>query len=322
MPLPAIFQGRLRIPAVGAPMFIVSTPELVLAQCKAGIAGAFPALNARPIEALDEWLSRIERELQMHDRQHPTQRAAPFGVNLIVHKTNERLESDTEVVVRHKVPYVITSVGAPLGIVERVHAYGGIVFHDVTNVRHAHKAIAAGVDGLILVCAGAGGHAGALSPFALVTEVREFFAGPIILSGAISSGRAIRAAQVLGADLAYLGTRFIPTLEANATDAYKHMILASTAADIVYTPRFSGIPASYLRASIAAAGFNPDEPGTPPKAIDVVGAESAGGSSAKVWRDIWSAGQGVGTIHRLASVGELVQELVQEYEASATLSIG
>lgn len=322
MPLPSLFQGRLRIPAVGAPMFIVSTPELVLAQCKAGIAGSFPALNARPIEALDEWLTRIEHGLRVHDREHPANRAAPFGVNLIVHKTNERLQSDTEVVIRHKVPYVITSVGAPVGIVDRVHAYGGIVFHDVTNVRHAHKAISAGVDGLILVCAGAGGHAGTLSPFALIPEVREFFAGPIILSGAITSGRAIRAAQVLGADLAYLGTRFIATIEANATDAYKRMILSSTAADIVYTPRFSGIPASYLRASIAAAGFNPDEPGTPPKDIDVVGADSEGGSSARVWRDIWSAGQGVGTIHSLPSVAELVQELTEEYEASATSGNG
>jgi nitronate monooxygenase len=322
MPLPPLFQGRLRIPAVGAPMFIVSTPELVLAQCKAGIVGSFPALNARPIAALDEWLSRIEHELRAHDREHPAQRAAPFGVNLVVHRTNERLDSDTEAVIRHKVPIVITSVGAPVGIVDRVHAYGGIVFHDVTNVRHAQKAIAAGVDGLILVCAGAGGHAGALSPFALVTEVREFFGGPIILSGAISSGRAIRAAEVLGADLAYLGTRFIATIEANATDAYKRMILSSTAADIVYTPRFSGVPASFLRASIAAAGFNPDEPGTPPKEIDVVGADSEGGSTARVWRDIWSAGQGVGSIHSLPSVGELVQELTEEYETSATLRSG
>jgi nitronate monooxygenase len=297
-------------------MFIVSTPELVLAQCKAGIAGAFPALNARPVAALDEWLSRIAHGLQEHDRQHPTQRAAPFGVNLIVHKTNARLQQDTEAVVRHKVPFVITSVGAPLGIVERVHAYGGVVFHDVTNVRHARKALAAGVDGLILVCAGAGGHAGTLSPFALVSEVREFFSGPIILSGAISSGRAIRAAQVIGADLAYLGTRFIPTIEANVPDTYKHMILSSTAADIVYTPRFSGIPASFLRASVAAAGYDPDEAGELPATIDVVG-ELEHSASAKVWRDIWSAGQGVGTIHKLATVSELVQELTQEYEASA-----
>jgi nitronate monooxygenase len=299
-------------------MFIVSTPTLVLAQCKAGIAGAFPALNARPIEALDEWLCRIERELDDHDRQHPAHRAAPFGVNLIVHKTNQRLEQDTEVVVRHQVPFVITSVGAPVGIVDRVHAYGGIVFHDVTNVRHARKAISAGVDGLILVCAGAGGHAGTLSPFALVSEVREFFPGPIILSGAISNGRAIRAAEVMGADLAYLGTRFIPTIEANATTAYKEMILASAAADIVYTPRFSGIPASFLRESVVAAGHDPDETGKLPESIDVIGEASEGrASEKKVWRDIWSAGQGVGTIHKLMTVAELVQQLAREYQTAA-----
>jgi len=318
MALPSLFQGRLRIPAVGAPMFIVSTPTLVVAQCKAGIAGAFPALNARPIEALDAWLRQIEDALREHDHQHPRQRAAPFGVNLIVHKTNTRLEQDTEVVVRHQVPFVITSVGAPVGIVDRVHAYGGIVFHDVTNVRHARKALSAGVDGLILVCAGAGGHAGTLSPFALVSEVREFFPGPIILSGAISSGRAIRAAQIMGADLAYLGTRFIPTIEANATTEYKDMILASVAADIVYTPRFSGIPASYLRGSVVAAGYDPDDAGKPPQGIDVVGEGSEGSpSEKKVWRDIWSAGQGVGTIHKLLTVAELVQELTREYEAAA-----
>ncbi|WP_404325706.1 nitronate monooxygenase [Aerophototrophica crusticola] len=244
MPMPKLFQGKLALPVIASPMFIVSYPELVVAECKAGIVGTFPSLNARPIELLDQWLGQVTEELAAYAAANPDKPVAPFGVNLIVHKSNGRLMDDLALVVKHKVPLVITSVGAPTQIVEAVHSYGGLVFHDVTNVKHAKKALEAGVDGLILVCAGAGGHAGTLSPFALLPEVRAFFDGPIVLAGSMSSGAAIRAAEVMGADFAYMGTRFIATAEANASPAYKQMIVDGAAADIVYTPSSAASPAT------------------------------------------------------------------------------
>jgi len=293
---------------MGAPMFLVSNPSLVVAQCRAGVAGAFPTLNARPVKVLDEWLERIRQELQASPA------AAPFGVNLIVHKSNVRLIADTELVIKHRLPFVITSVGDPAEIVNRVHSYGGLVFHDVTTINHARKAINAGVDGLILVCAGAGGHAGTLSPFALVQEARSIFNGTIVLAGAISTGRQIRAAEILGADLVYMGTRFIATWEANAPDAYKQMILESTAADIIYTPHFSGAPANYLVGSISAAGFKPqDVLCRREEATLYFGQEG----ESRPWRDIWSAGQGVGAIDRIIPVADLIGQLKQEYDAAS-----
>lgn len=309
MPLPALFDGRLAVPALGAPMFLVSRPELVIAQCKAGIPAAFPTLNARPFEVLVEWLDQIQEALKSDAT------AAPFGVNLIVHKSNNRLEQDTELVIKNKVPFAITSVGDPSPIVKEIHGYGGIVFHDVTNIRHAKKAIAAGVDGLILVCAGAGGHAGVLSPFAFVQEVRQIFDGTIILAGAISTGAHIRAAKTMGADLAYMGTRFIASKEANADETYKQMIVDSAAADIVYTPYFSGVPASYLRASIEAYGLNPDEVLGRREGASL-GIEEKEKDGPKAWRDIWSAGQGVGAISDVPPVAELVARLKKEYDAA------
>ena len=312
MSMPSLFQGKLALPLIGSPMFICSYPELVLAQCKAGVVGTFPSLNARPINVLDEWLGMMADELRGYAAAHPGRPVAPFGVNLIVHKSNGRLMDDLALVANHRVPLIITSVGAPTEIVPAIHSYGGLVFHDVTNVKHAKKALEAGVDGLILVCAGAGGHAGTLSPFALLPEVREFFDGPIVLAGAMSSGRAIRAAEVLGADFAYMGTRFIATKEAHATDRYKQMILDGTAADIVYTPVFSGVPGNYLAHSIAANGIDPAD----------VAVSATGGKpnvsdwdnpGKKAWKDIWSAGQGIGTIHDLPTVADLVARLAAEY---------
>ena len=258
MPLPPPLQGKLRLPVIGAPLFIVSNPALVIAQCKAGIVGAFPALNARPQDELDRWLARIESELAAHRAAHPGATVAPFAVNQIVHASNGRLDADLDACVRHRVPIVITSLRAPHPVVDRVHAYGGIVLHDVISVRHAEKALEAGVDGLILVCAGAGGHAGTLNPFALVNEVRRFYAGTLALAGAITDGAAILAAQAMGCDLAYLGTRFIATREANAPDRYKQMIADARAADVVYTPYFSGVHGSYLQDRIRAAGLDPE----------------------------------------------------------------
>jgi nitronate monooxygenase len=311
MALPRSLQEKLALPVIGAPMFIVSHPDLVIAQCKSGIVGSFPALNARPKEVLDEWLSRITDELHRHRAQHPELRVAPFAVNQIIHQSNDRLEHDLDLCVKHQVPLIITSLRAPGDIVPRIHAYGGLVFHDVTNVRHAEKALEAGVDGLILVCAGAGGHAGTLSPFALVGEVRRFYDGPIILSGAITNGRDILAAQAHGADLAYIGTRFIASREANADPRYKDMIVNSSANDIAYTPFFSGVPGSYLKPSIAAAGLDPDNLPTADKS-----AMNFASTRVKAWRDIWSAGQGVGNIHDILPTADIIVRLKREYHAA------
>lgn len=317
MPVPAPLVDRLALPLIGAPMFIASYPDLVIAQCRAGVLGTFPTLNARSLDILEEWLARIARELAAHAAANPRQRVAPFGVNLILHASNRRLAEDLAVVVRHRVPLVITSVGKPDRICAAVHAYGGLVFHDVISVKHARKALECGVDGLILVCAGAGGHAGTLSPFALLGEVREFWDGPVALAGSLGSGRALRAAEVMGADFGYMGTRFIATREANAPEEQKRMMLASAAADIVYTPVFSGIKANYLRGSIERCGLDPDrlEPGAGP-GTDLFDPSK---SDAKAWKDIWSAGQGVGTIHDIPTVAELVARLQQEYAAAVAL---
>ncbi len=314
MPIPRLMQGKLTLPVIGAPLFIVSTPDLVIAQCKAGIVGAFPALNARPKELLEEWILRIKSELAAYQRANPARKVAPFAVNQIVHASNDRLAHDVDICVKHEVPIMITSLRPPADVVKAAHSYGGIVLHDIISVRHAEKALEQGVDGLILVCAGAGGHAGALSPFALVPEVRRFFSGTIALSGAIATGRSVLAAQALGADLAYMGTRFIATREANAKDAYKEMIVASAAAEIVYTPLFTGVHGSYLRRSIAAAGLDPDNLPSADKTTMNFG--SGGNMKAKAWRDIWSAGQGVGQMHDVPDVATLVARLEAEYRAA------
>ncbi|GJE41672.1 NAD(P)H-dependent flavin oxidoreductase [Methylobacterium soli] len=306
--LPPALRGTLTLPVVAAPMFIVSGPELVVAQCRAGVVGAFPALNARAPDSLDAWLARIGRDLARARAAEPERRIAPFAVNQIVHASNDRLAQDVETCVRHRVPIVITSLRPPDAVVRPIQAYGGLVFHDVTTLRHAEKALEAGVDGLILVCAGAGGHAGTLSPFALLGEVRRIYDGPVILSGAITTGSAILAAQAMGADLAYMGSRFIATAEANAAPAYKAMITRARAADIVYTPFFTGVPGNYLAPSIAAAGLDPEAlPGADKSAM------SFGSGRAKPWRDVWGAGQGVGTIADIPTTADLVARLGREY---------
>lgn len=318
MPIPALFKGRLALPLIGSPMFLASGPELVLAQCKAGVAGSFPTLNARTPELLAAWFERIEGELAEWDAQHPDSPATPFGANLILHQSNPRRDVDLDCVIAHRVPFVITSVGRPDAVVERVHAYGGLVFHDVISVEHARKAAAAGVDGLILVCAGAGGHGGTLSPFALVAEVRQFWSGTLILAGALSDGRSLRAAEVLGADLGYMGTRFIATREAAADPRHKSMIVTDAAADIVYTPVFSGIWANYMKNSVRAAGLDPDA---------LAGRQDGGkadlfaaaGDRPKAWKDVWSAGQGIGSIVDVPSVAELVARMRDEYDAAAAV---
>ncbi len=321
MPLPELLEGKLRIPVIGAPMFIVSGPELVLAQCKAGIVGAFPALNARPQSMLDEWLARITQELDAHRSTTPDIPVAPFAVNQICHASNDRLRQDMEVCVRHKVPIIITSLRPPAEIVAAVRGYGGVVFHDVINIRHARKAIEQGVDGIITVCAGAGGHAGTTSPFALVKEVRQVFDGTIILSGAMSRGNDVLAARAIGADLAYLGTRFLATQEANAPPEYKQMLIDSAAADIVYTDLFSGVHGSYLKDSIVNAGFDPDN--LPEDNLRSMNFGTAGKSKVKAWRDIWSAGQGVGTIDDVPTVAELVDRMQREYlDAAEEITCG
>lgn len=314
MTIPAILRGNLSLPVIGSPMFIVSNPDLVLAQCKAGIVGSFPALNARPKELLEDWLKQITSELAAYRGQHPDRTVAPFAVNQIVHHSNDRLRHDVELCVKYKVPIVITSLRAPNEVVDAVHSYGGIVMHDVINVRHAKKALEAGVDGLILVCAGAGGHAGTLSPFALISEVRKFFDGPLALSGSISHGRHILAAQAMGADFAYIGTRFIASREANAVSDYKQMLIDSAAADIVYSSLFSGVHGNYLKKSVARAGYDPDN--LPEGDKTTMNFAAGGGSKAKAWRDIWSAGQGVGLIEDVAPVADLVARLKQEYDAA------
>jgi nitronate monooxygenase len=314
MPLPSSLQGKLRLPVVGAPMFIVSVPELVIAQCQAGIIGAFPALNARPKEKLEEWIIQIKDALASYQAAHPEAKVAPFAVNQIVHASNDRLEHDVEVCIRHQVPIQITSLRPPADVVKAAHSYGGLVFHDIISIRHAEKAAEQGVDGLIPVCAGAGGHAGALSPFALVPEIRRFFKGTIILSGSISTGRAILATQAIGADLAYIGTRFIATREANAPPSYKQMLVDSGAADIVYTSLFSGVLGNYLKPSVARTGLDPDN--LPSGDKSKMNFSGGGNIEAKVWRDIWSAGQGVGSIDDAPPVAELVTRLEAEYRAA------
>jgi len=314
MPIPALLEDRLRLPVIGAPMFIVSTPRLVLAQCKAGIVGSFPALNARPAAQLDDWLCEITETLDSARRANPEAKIAPFAVNQIVHASNDRVEHDVAMCVKHRVPIVITSLRPPAEVVSAVHAYGGIVFHDVINLRHAEKAAAQGVDGIIAVCAGAGGHAGVLSPFALVKQIREVYPGTIILSGAMSTGADVLAAQALGADLAYIGTRFIASEEANAIEEYKQMLCDSSAEDIVYTSLFSGIAGNYLRASIVKTGLDPDDLPAADKSKMNFG--SGGGNDLKAWRDIWSAGQGVSGIHDVASVSAIVERMSSEYQAT------
>ena len=305
-------RAQLSLPVIGAPMFILSQPELVIGQCTSGVVGSFPALNARPPALLDEWLHQIGEALAAHRRQHPGARVAPYAVNQIIHESNDRLEQDLATCEKHKVPLVITSLRAPTGVADAVHGWGGKVFHDVVNVRHAEKALSAGVDGLILVCAGAGGHAGTLSPFALLGEVRRFFDGPVALAGAITTGRAVLAAEAMGADFAYMGTRFIATAEAQAPEGYKRMVVDSRAADVVYTPTFTGVHGNYLRGSITASGLDPD-------ALPHADKSSMSFGSAKgpkAWKEIWGAGQGVGTIDEVLPVRDLVSRLATEYQAA------
>ena len=311
MSLPPILRGRLRIPVVGAPLFIISHPDLVVAQCTSGIVGSFPALNARSPEMLDTWLTQIRDSLAAWDAAHPDEPSAPFAVNQIVHKSNDRLAHDLELCVKHRVPIVITSLGAREDLNQAVHAYGGIVLHDVINVVHAHKAIERGADGLIAVCAGAGGHAGALSPFALISEIRAWWHGPLLLAGAIANGRSVLAAQALGADLAYIGSAFIATAEAKASPRYKEAIVDATAAAILYTNLFTGVLGNYLKSSIVNAGLDPDHlPTSDPSKMNFSSA------STKAWRDIWGCGQGVGGIDAVTSVAALVDRLVAEYAAA------
>ncbi|MEX0695681.1 MAG: nitronate monooxygenase family protein [Rhodospirillales bacterium] len=305
-------KQNLILPVIGAPMFLVSGVDLVVTQCTSGVIGAFPALNARPAEALDTWLSEIRSRLAAFEGE-TGRTAAPFAVNLIVHGSNDRLDQDLATVVRHKVPLVITSLSVPDKVIDAVHGYGGLVFHDITTVRHAEKAAAAGVDGLILVAAGAGGHAGRLNPFALIAEVRAFYQGAIILSGAIANGRAILAAEALGADFAYIGSAFIACDESIATQGHKQMIVASRAADILYTPYFSGTPGNYLIPSITAAGVDPEEAATAqPRKMEF----ASGSSKAKAWKDVWSAGQGVGPITAIQPAAEYIAQLKAEYDAA------
>ncbi|MFS2015171.1 MULTISPECIES: NAD(P)H-dependent flavin oxidoreductase [unclassified Massilia] len=311
MALPPVLQN-LSLPVIASPMFIASGPALVAAQCKAGIVGSFPALNARPAELLDTWLTDLQRELADYQELHPDRKVGPIAVNQIVHQSNDRLEHDVAVCVKHQVPIIISSLRAPpKEMLDAVHAYGGIVMHDVVSIRHAEKALEAGVDGLILVAAGAGGHAGALSPFALVGEVRKFFDGPIALSGSIATGDAILAAQAMGADFAYIGSRWLATRESNVTDAYRSAIVESTAADVVYTNLFTGVHGNYLKKSIVAAGLDPDNLPVSDKSK-----MSFGSGSAKAWRDIWGAGQGVGLMDDVPTVAEMVERLTQQYQAA------
>lgn len=312
MALPSILRDRLRLPVIASPLFIISNPDLVIAECKAGIVGSFPSLNARPLSQLDEWLARITEELAAWDKANPDQPSAPFAVNQIVHKTNNRLEQDLELCVKYKVPVVITSLGAREDLNQAIHSYGGITLHDVINDRFARKAIEKGADGLIPVAAGAGGHAGAISPFALVQEIRAWFDGPVALSGAIASGRSILSAQAMGADLAYVGSAFIATQEAYAPEAYKQAITEANASDIVYSNLFTGVHGNYLRQSIVAAGLDPDNlPESDPSKMSF---GSGGNQDAKAWRDIWGSGQGIGVIKEVLPVAERIAKLAQEYE--------
>ncbi|WP_455273065.1 NAD(P)H-dependent flavin oxidoreductase [Rhizobium herbae] len=313
MSLPAILNGTTRLPVVAAPLFIISHPALTLAQCKAGVVGSFPALNARPEAQLDEWLAEITEDLAAYNTRNPGKPAAPFAVNQIVHKSNKRLEHDLMLCVKYKVPIVISSLGAVPEVNAAIHSYGGIVLHDVINNRHANSAIRKGADGLIAVATGAGGHAGTLSPFALVQEIRTWFDGPLLLSGAISTGGAVLAAQAMGADMAYIGSPFIATTEARASDAYKQMIVDSSAGDIVYSNYFTGIHGNYLKPSIAAAGMDPDHlPEADPSKMDFETATTG----VKAWKDIWGCGQGIGAVTEIAPTANLVDRLALEYAAA------
>ncbi len=303
---------RLPVPVIASPLFIISNPDLVIAQCKAGVVGSFPALNARPAEVLEQWLVRIRSELAAWDREHPDRPAAPFAVNQIVHKSNDRVEHDLALCVKYQVPIVITSLGARTDLNDAVHSYGGVVLHDVINQSFAHKAIEKGADGLILVAAGAGGHAGTISPFALVEETRQWFDGPLALAGSIATGGAVLAARALGADFAYIGSPFIATREANAVEAYKQAIVSSGAEDIIYTDLFTGIRGNYLRQSVVNAGLDPDHL----CASDPSKMNFGSGAGTKAWRDIWGAGQGVGAIHEVAPVADYVARLISQYRAA------
>ena len=314
MALPEFLQNNLRVPVVGSPLFLVSGPELVIAQCKAGIIGSFPALNARPAEVLDEWLKRINTELEEYKAANPDAVVAPYAVNQICHASNDRLMEDMETCVKHKVPIIITSLRPPAEIVEAAHSYGGVVYHDVINVKHARKAAEEGVDGLILVCAGAGGHAGALSPFALLREVKEWFDGTILLSGAIGDGFCVASALAMGADLAYMGTRFIATEEANADQNYKDMLIQSAADDIVYSSLFTGVMGNYLKPSIAAAGLDPNN--LPEADKSKMNFGSGGNMKTKAWKDIWGSGQGIGGIQDVEPVEAVVSRLETEYRTA------
>ena len=310
LPLPAALQ-RVRFPVIGAPLFIISNPKLVIAQCKAGIVGSMPALNARPASQLDEWLAEITEALAAHNQAHPEAPAAPFAINQIVHKSNDRLEQDLQVCAKYKVPIVITSLGAREDLNHAVHSWGGVVLHDIINNAFAHKAIDKGADGLIAVAAGAGGHAGVKSPFALVQEIRQWFGGPLALSGSIASGGGILAAQAMGADFAYIGSAFIATHEARASEAYKQAIVDCNSDDIVYTNLFTGVHGNYLKPSIVAAGLDPDKlPESDPSKMNF------GGDTAKAWKDIWGCGQGIGSVDKVQGAGELVQQWQQEYAAA------
>ncbi|MCH1868508.1 nitronate monooxygenase family protein [Nocardioides sp. CFH 31398] len=314
MSLPEVLARPLRLPVVASPMFIASGPALVQAECQAGVIGAFPALNARPAEVLDEWLTEIEEGNAAYAAANPDAIVAPFAVNQIVHRSNGRLEEDMATIVEHRVPIVITSLGARTEINDAVHSYGGIVLHDVIHDRFARKAIEKGADGLIAVAAGAGGHAGAQSPFALLGEIRQWFDGPLLLSGAIAHGRSVLAALAAGADLAYVGSAFLATTEANTEESYKQMIVESGAGDIVYSDLFTGVHGNYLRGSIEAAGLDPDDlPTSDPSAMDF-GSADGSANSAKAWRDVWGSGQGIGAVDAVVTTAELVARLEREYD--------
>ena len=310
MPIPSHIKDNLSIPVIGSPLFIISGPELVIAQCKAGIIGSFPALNARPQHVLEEWIVRIKTELAEYKAENPDAKVAPFAVNQICHGSNDRLAEDMATCVKHEVPIIITSLRPPAELVEAAHSYGGLVYHDVINVRHAKKAVEQGVDGLILVCAGAGGHAGALSPFALLREVKEWFDGTVILSGAIGDGHAVAASLALGADFAYMGTRFIATQEANADPEYKKMLEESAADDIVYSSLFTGVHGNYLKPSISNAGMDPDNLPSADKSSMNFG--SGGNTKSKAWKDIWGSGQGIGRVSEITSTEKVVDQLEKE----------
>ena len=316
MPIPDSIKDNISIPVIGAPLFLISVPDLVIAQCKAGIIGSFPALNARPQHVLEEWIVRIKTELNEYQEQNPEKKVAPFAVNQICHGSNDRLQGDMEICVKHEVPIIITSLRPPAEVVEAAHSYGGLVFHDVINVRHAKKAASMGVDGLILVCAGAGGHAGALSTFALLREVKSWFDGTIILSGSIGDGYSVASALALGADFAYLGTRFIATHEANAEPEYKQMLIESSANDIVYSSLFTGVLGNYLKPSIQNAGLDPNNLPSANKTSMNFG--SGGNTDSKAWKDIWGSGQGIGLIEDAPTVESLVERIRSEFSEATS----